>query len=263
MHPDGNTVNDRGPGPDGEPYAWMHKATLWKIRNGFDDTSYLDQALAVYTVLCELASDAHASSFMAVRRKIAERAGVSVRRVSEIHLRFRALMILDWKQQQIEGTLELGANLYTLLRPGIPCTTLSRDGNSENCTVVKESACKNFSKVNVVKKAGLTNLTASKASMKRIAREIGENKHAWYYDNCKVRQGDISVPSLASVLEKSAVGLSEKAIQECWQEAVTRTHSATVDQLGVKSSIGYCIACLREQLDGYKKYNYDNATRKG
>jgi len=140
------TVPARGKGPAGKPYAWMHKEILRRIRDGFDQTTYLDQALAVYLIHCELASDAESPSYAATRRKIAERAGVSLRRISDIHNRLRALLILDWKQQPIAGTFEFGENFYSLLMPGIPCPTpctpctrLGRDEKREICTVKEQS----------------------------------------------------------------------------------------------------------------------------
>jgi hypothetical protein len=126
----------------------MHKDVLRRIRNGFDSTTYLDQALAVYTVHCELASNAESPSYAATRRKIAERAGVSLRRVADIHNRFRSLMILDWKQQQIAGTFELGENFYSLLMSGTPCPRSGREAKRGNCTVVEQSHEESIERLN-------------------------------------------------------------------------------------------------------------------
>lgn len=129
----------RGSGPQGRPYTWAHKDSIWRIRTGFDNESYLGKALSVYYVHCELASDAQSPSYSATRSKIAERAGVSVRLVSEINNRLKALQLLDWQQQYIEGTKELGANLYTLLMYCTPCTRSGKNNKSGNCTVVEQS----------------------------------------------------------------------------------------------------------------------------
>jgi hypothetical protein len=127
------------------PFCWQTKAAIWRIREAFDESKFLDQALAVYLVLTELASDAQSPTFDAKRRKIAERSGVSMRRVSEILARFKNLSLVDWKQNFIEGTKELAASSYTLtpcMSSTTPCmssTRLGREQFSENCTVVKES----------------------------------------------------------------------------------------------------------------------------
>jgi hypothetical protein len=86
-------------------------------------------------------------------RKIAERSGVSRRRVCDIHQRFKALKILDWKEQKIEGTNQSDANFYTLLllgnlsrppctpstTPCTPSTTSCTEAKRDNCTVVEQS----------------------------------------------------------------------------------------------------------------------------
>lgn len=103
----------------------------------------------------------------------------------------------------------------------------------------------------------LTNLTASAASMKRIARDIASNQHGWCYDNCKVQAADISAPSLESVLLPYADTLTEKMIHDCWQEGITRAHMATVDQLANKNPAGYAVACFKEQLSAAaNKFNF-------
>jgi hypothetical protein len=99
----------------------------------------------------------------------------------------------------------------------------------------------------------LNNLTASTASMKRIAQEIVSDKHGWFCDNCKVKPADISAASLKTVLESYPDRLTEKAIHEAWQEAVTRTHKAIVDGLPEKNPAGYAVTCFKEQLDNASK----------
>jgi len=107
--------------------------------------------------------------------------------------------------------------------------------------------------VNLVKNADLTNLTASMASMERIAREIVSDKQGWFWDNCTVKPADISAASLKTVLECYPDRLTEKAIHEAWQEAVTRTHKATVDALA-NNSAAYCIGCFKEQLESVREW---------
>ena len=99
----------------------------------------------------------------------------------------------------------------------------------------------------------LTNLTASTASMKRIARDIASDKQGWSWDNCKVKPADISAASLKTVLESYPDRLTEKVIHDCWREAVTLAHQATVDQLANKNPAGYAVACFKEQLSNASK----------
>lgn len=127
------------------PFCWQSKAALWRIRDAFDESTFLDQSLAVYLTLCELASDEQSATFTATRRKVAGRAGVSVRRVSEILARLKSLVLLDWKQNYLDGTKELSPSTYTL-KPCTPSTTLctpstrsGTDAVSEKCTVVEQS----------------------------------------------------------------------------------------------------------------------------
>ncbi len=133
------------------PFAWQHKPAIWRIREAFDCTTYLDQALAVYLVLCELASDEQSETFTVSRRKIAERSGVSLRRVSDILERFKQINLLIWNQNRIEGSKELGHSTYTLMSSpacttsGTDSTRLGTNGKSENCTVNEQSQ-KNLSK---------------------------------------------------------------------------------------------------------------------
>jgi hypothetical protein len=231
---------------------------LWRIRVAFADSSYLDQALAVYLTHCELASDEHSQTYDATRRKISQRSGVSIRRVSEINSRFKDLKVLDWNQNKIEGTNEQAACTFTLFglrttstTPCKPSTRSCKKPKQQICTVVEQSTPKNLNTINLVN-GGLTKLTANLASMKRIAREIAADKHGWTWDNCKVNAADILPASLQTVLESHAVGLAENVIHECWKEAAVTTHKATVDGLANEPS-GYVIACFKEQLTKGKK----------
>ena len=134
---------------DDAPFCWQSKAALWRIREAFDESTFLDQALAVYSILCELASDEQSANFTATRRKIAERSGVCVRRVSEILARLKPLNLLDWKQNFLDGTKELAPSTYTLMS----CTPRIRLGTnrfSDNCTVNKKSP-KNLQRSRVFK----------------------------------------------------------------------------------------------------------------
>jgi len=137
---------------DDAPFAWLAKAALWRIRDAFDESTFLDQSLAVYWILAELASDAQSATFIASRRRIAERSGVSVRRVAEILARFKSLKLLAWKQNHLVGTKELAPSTYTLTSCtpsttlGTPSIRLGGERKTENCTVVEESPNKNLFK---------------------------------------------------------------------------------------------------------------------
>jgi len=103
------------------PFCWQSKTALRRIREAFDESTFLDQALAVYLAHTELASDEQSETYTATRRKIAERAGVGITRVRVINDKLRSLRLLDWKQNKIAGTAELAPNTYTML--GTPCPT--------------------------------------------------------------------------------------------------------------------------------------------
>lgn len=126
------------------PFCWQAKQSLRVIREAFDESTFLDQALAVYLTHSELASDEQTATYTATRRKIAERSGVSITRVRVINEKLRALKLLDWKQNKIEGTCELSANTYTMLGTayptlGTPRPRLGTNSNSTPCPVVEES----------------------------------------------------------------------------------------------------------------------------
>jgi len=98
------------------PWCWAEKTALRRIREGCDDITYLDQVLAVYLTMIELASDEQqGDTFTASKRKVAERSGVSPRRVFDIQDKLAALGLLTWKQNPIEGTSSQGPCTYTLL----------------------------------------------------------------------------------------------------------------------------------------------------
>jgi hypothetical protein len=104
--------------------------------------------------------------------------------------------------------------------------------------------------VNLVKPApetDLTKLTLTVASLERVAREIADNKRGWGYDNCKVKPSEIVARSLQKVLRPYVGKLTENSVHEAWQEAVTRTHGATVDGIA-KQPAHYVVACFKEQL---------------
>jgi hypothetical protein len=99
--------------------------------------------------------------------------------------------------------------------------------------------------------SSLTNLTKSKVpkdSMQWIARQIGRNTTAWWWDSCKVKPSEISISRLTTVLKDYAGLFDEKTIYARWVEAVRRAHQAKVDGLANKNIPGYAVACFKEQL---------------
>lgn len=102
----------------------------------------------------------------------------------------------------------------------------------------------------------LTKLT--KSACERVGTEIVDNHRGWSYDNCKVKPEHFVRKSIVTELLKWVGLVSEAQVHAAWQEAVTRTHKAVVDELTQKplsSVAGYCIVCFREALatEGGKK----------
>jgi hypothetical protein len=106
----------------------------------------------------------------------------------------------------------------------------------------------NVNLVNPPTEKRLTKLTLAKVSLERVAREIVGNRHGWSYDNCKVKPVEIMAHSLQKVLRPYVGKLTENSVHECWQEAVTRTHKAKVDEMVKQTTVGYCVTCFKEQL---------------
>jgi hypothetical protein len=125
------------------PWCWVSKSALRKIREAFDDSTYLDQALAVYLALCELASDHQSESFQVRKRTIQERSGVSLRRVGEILPRLKQVGVLGWIQNQIAGSKELSPNTYTML-PSCTDSTTSCNEGTRSCTERNQQNCRDI-----------------------------------------------------------------------------------------------------------------------
>jgi hypothetical protein len=131
---------------EAQPYLWIEKPSVRRIREAFEHTTFLDQALAVYLALCELASDRESPTFTESKRNISARSGVKERRAAEILNRFKAIGLLSWTQNTISGTKELGPNTYSLLGgkkgekppPRTQCTTYGKNRKRENCRDIEE-----------------------------------------------------------------------------------------------------------------------------
>ena len=94
----------------------------------------------------------------------------------------------------------------------------------------------------------LTKLTIEKSSLSRICGEILANKHAWQYDNCKVKCSMFPFrKSLETVLEPFIGRIMELKVHAAWREAVTRAHGAVMDGLA-ENPARYTIQCWKEAL---------------
>lgn len=113
--PAGNRQRPRSP-KDG-PFCWASKGVLRLIRQALDDSSCLDQALALYLAHCEVASDEQSPVYDVLLRKLAQMSGVSISQVKVLHPKFEAMGILGWTQNHIEGTKEKAASTFTLYPP--------------------------------------------------------------------------------------------------------------------------------------------------
>ena len=80
-------------------------------------------------------------------------------------------------------------------------------------------------------------------------REILDNRNGWFYDNFKVSPELFPFPkSLVTVLHPFTGRVTEPKIHAAWQEAVTRTHKAVVDNMKIGNVASYTIQCWKEAL---------------
>jgi hypothetical protein len=227
------------------PFCWQHKAALRKIRKAFDAEKTVASALAVYLALTEIASDSEAEFFQTTHAWISQKSGVSPRTVQD-----RLNGLAEISVVKIITPALKSPSTYRLLPVTQPLPNARQRTKSEALLSSEEPKKKENEDFNLVNHADgkpLTKLTASAASMDRIARDIAADKHAWNWDNCKVKPGEIVPASIRKVLTPYAGRLDEKTIHDCWREAVTRTHQAAVDGLAMQPA-GYCVTCFKEQL---------------
>ena len=144
---------ERGLGPaDDRPWCWQEKDVIRRIRDAWDDKTYLDQALALYLAVTEKASDKQSATFEVSKRELAAKSGVSLRRVATILNEFKSLGVLDWTTNRAPGAKELLPNTYTLMlgtrctRLGTGSTTYCTERFRDNCRVKKESLEESFEK---------------------------------------------------------------------------------------------------------------------
>jgi DNA-binding Lrp family transcriptional regulator len=211
------------------------------IREAFDADKTVASALAVYLALTEIASDEESEVFTTTHAWIAQKCGVSPRTVQD-----RLNELAEIGLVEIHTPALKSPSTFRLLSVAQPLPNARQRKQIEALPSSEEQKNKGMNNVKIIKPA-LTKLTASSASLERIAREIASDNHGWSYDNCKVKPGEISAPSLREVLRPYADRLTETVIHQCWQEAVTRTHKATVDGLA-KQPAAYCVTCFKEQL---------------
>lgn len=113
------------------PWCWLSKQALKIIRESFDETNDVSSALAAYVALAELASNNGSEGFTTTRAAIASRAGMSVRKLSDILKTLETAKLLAITKNYIAGTDEKARapSTYLLLASGNRCPT---SGN--NCT---------------------------------------------------------------------------------------------------------------------------------
>jgi len=139
MNTHSNPPPKRGSGPaDDRPWCWQEKDVIRRIRDAWDDKTYLDQALALYLILTEKASDKQSATFEVSKRELAAKSGVSLRRVTTILSEFKSLGVFSWTTNRAHGAKELLPNTYTLML-GTGCTRLGTERFRDNCAVKKES----------------------------------------------------------------------------------------------------------------------------
>ena len=223
------------------PFCWQHKPALRLIREAFDADKTVASALAVYLALTEIASDEESEVFTTTHAWIAQKCGVSPRTVQD-----RLNGLVEISLVEIHTPALKSPSTYRLLSVSQPLPNARQRKKIETLPSSEEQKNKGLKNVKIIKPA-LTKLTASAASLERIAREITSDKHGWSEDNCKVQPGEIMPASIRKVLKPYADRLTEKVIHDCWREAVTRTHAATVDGLA-KQPAAYCVTCFKEQL---------------
>jgi hypothetical protein len=92
--------------------------------------------------------------------------------------------------------------------------------------------------------------TIDDLSRARLAQDIVNNRHGWYYDNCELHPQDLIAASLRTILKPCVGQLPEARIVAAWAETATRTHRAVVDGMEIKTSLGaYAVGIFKEQLD--------------
>lgn len=130
------------------PWCWLSKQALRTIREFFDETNDVSSALAAYVALAELASNKANEAFTATRAEIANRAGMSVRKLSDILKRLVVARLLEITANYIAGTEDKARapSTYLLLKTrgndcstsGNNCTSLGTDRNHASLPSLKE-----------------------------------------------------------------------------------------------------------------------------
>jgi hypothetical protein len=125
------------------PFCWQSKDALRLIRDAFDSRTFLSDALAVYVVLTEIASDEQAETFQRSRRAISERAGISLRQLDKVLDVFKSIGTVAVVINQIQGTKELAPSSYTLrtvcATPSTPNMRLRTGRKREVCKDIEQS----------------------------------------------------------------------------------------------------------------------------
>ena len=125
------------------PFLWMGKFDLRRIADACDSRADRAHVFAVYLALAWFASDRQSETFSETKSKIAERAGLSYRKTSDVLNLLARLGVVGVSESFIHGTKERGPNTYTLgtacLRSSTPCLRLGTASNSDLPRLVEES----------------------------------------------------------------------------------------------------------------------------
>lgn len=160
------------------PYLWIHKPALDKIREGLDGTNSITDAIALYTVLCEIASDKASSTFTTTQSWLALKSGLSTRTV-----RRRLPELVELGVVEVD-TPELKApSTYALLPIGQPVRTIGPERKQRVGHDLKNSevSCEAKSKKNARKLTLLSIVLPKeldtpefKASWQRLQQHLSE-----------------------------------------------------------------------------------------
>lgn len=125
--------------PKDGPWCWQSKAAHVLIRDSFDATHNVGSALAVYSALTEIASDAGAPSFTTTHAWISGMSGISVSTVQRHLKEFSALGLLAVSTPKLKAP-----SAYTLLAIGNGCLSF---GNHDRTFGSDDRAFGNESKI--------------------------------------------------------------------------------------------------------------------
>ncbi len=93
------------------PFCWQSKEALRHIREVFDQSRDVSSALSVYLALSEVASNSAAAAFTTTQADLAQRAGLSVRKVADVLKKMAAVKLVS-----PSSAATCGASIATIWR---------------------------------------------------------------------------------------------------------------------------------------------------